>query len=205
MTTHGRTGLNRVIFGSVTEAVLGRSPVPVWLVRALAAPSVETAAQVRWVVPLDGSVFAEEILPHAKALAQACGATLVLMHVVVSLPLMEFALGQPVYVEGARILNVSEAEMYLGDQADRLRREGVMVETVIREGNPAEEILAESRVADTSLVLMATHGRTGLGRLRFGSVALDVLRRGSLPLVIVRPAALAPVMETEPSVARVSL
>ncbi|MFN8481818.1 MAG: universal stress protein [Anaerolineae bacterium] len=193
MTTRGRSGPGRWLFGSVAEAVLAHSPVPIWLARTDGggATAIFDQATPRILVPLDGSRLSEAALPHAKTLAQVLGATLTLVHVVIPSTLttdLELSQGEP-GVSGP-IYGEFEAQMYLDDWVERLRIEGVRAGTAVRNGSPAREILAASEDADAGLVVMATHGRTGMQRVIVGSVAMDVLRHGALPVVVIRPAML---------------
>lgn len=194
MATHGRSGLGRWVYGSVAAGVLARSPVPVLLVRAwqpsLAAPPI--AKQPRLLVPLDGSEFAEEALPVAVRLAERLGGSLVLVQAV-PVP-MPVAVPGGVVVPEAFDLDSAQAEAhaYLRRVADRLAREhpGLESQVEVRVGLAADAIVAASRDHHAALVVMATHGRTGVGALLLGSVADAVLRQGSVPLLLVRPAAM---------------
>lgn len=187
MTTHGRSGLGRWLYGSVAESVLMRSPIPVLLVRATAdlTPAVAWAPQ-RILVPLDGSFFAEAALPPAVELARALKAPLVLLRVVPgNAPRRlewaardEFAPEPPASRGG-------HATSYLAAQAKALRQGGLTVDTVQRVGSPADAILEEAD--STSLMVMSTHGRSGLQRLLAGSTALTVLRQSVSPILLIRP------------------
>lgn len=187
MSTHGRSGPGRWVFGSVAETVLTYSPVPVIIVPAQGALPTGTG-HPRLVMPLDGSAFAERALPHAAALAHALNACLILVRVV--LPpsrLSPERLTQPDLEARVASLEEREAHTYLADLAARLRAEGLTVETRVRSDNPARAIIQESNVEDASLVIMTTHGRTGLSQVRFGSVALDILHHGQRPVCLIRP------------------
>jgi nucleotide-binding universal stress UspA family protein len=105
----------------------------------------------------------------------------------VNVPVRPFAVegaGQPVFEdsESARI----DAEEYLTPLAVDLRRRGVRVKTEVRRGEAAEEILKSAREAKADVIAMTTHGRTGLGRMLFGSVAETVLRESELPVLLMR-------------------
>lgn len=193
MTTRGRSGPGRWLFGSVAEAVLARSPAPIWLARTdgESATAIFDESAPRILVPLDGSRMSEAAVPHAKTLAGILNATLTLVHVVIPSSLttdLELSQGEP-GVSGP-IYGAFEAQMYLDDWVERLRIEGLHAVTVVSEGSPAREILAASEACGAGLVVMATHGRTGMKRVIMGSVAMDVLRHGGLPVVVVRPAIL---------------
>lgn len=200
MTTHGRSGLGRWIFGSVAEAVMAHSPVPVWLVRANLPHALDTLAleRPRLIVPLDGSTFSEAILEPARELAHTLDATLVLLRVVMpTLPTADLAMPPLAPSDTVTAEEEDEAFAYLSEVAARYMEDGLRVQTTVRVGTPAEAILEESQVPGTGLVLMATHGRTGMARVLLGSVAMEVLRRGALPMLLARPvgARLAPTKE----------
>jgi nucleotide-binding universal stress UspA family protein len=139
----------------------------------------------RALVPLDGSVVAEGIIPFLLEIAGPLDMEVVLLRVLAPIP--------PSVVEGSRYVEVedlerrrAEAEEYLSSIAAELRAKGVRVTMMIRRGEPPEEILAGAREAGTDLIAMTTHGRSGLGRLLFGSVAEAVLRRSDIPVFLIR-------------------
>jgi nucleotide-binding universal stress UspA family protein len=194
MATHDRSGADRWLRGSVAEAVVSHAPVPVLVVRAEADQHVERFELPHPVllVPLDGSDLAEAALPAASSLAAALGATMVLVSVVPS-P------GQLVYAEGAGV-PVGEyesdrlrrdAEYYLAATAGRLGNE-LVTSTLVRLGDPATEIAQLANELRAAAVVMATHGRTGLSRVLFGSITGRVVHTGQTPVVLVRPANLRP-------------
>jgi nucleotide-binding universal stress UspA family protein len=93
----------------------------------------------------------------------------------------------------AQVAVVQDAESYLSDVAARLERQGVKnVKTSVWYGHPAYAIVEAARLGKTDLIVMSTHGRSGLGRLVLGSVAESVLRGTRIPLFLVRDRA-APV------------
>ncbi|GIX48525.1 MAG: universal stress protein [Candidatus Tectimicrobiota bacterium] len=133
-------------------------------------------------VPLDGSEVAEVALPHAVALARTFGAELVLLRVAHA----PFSPGRdPLEAERAA---VEESEQYLAEAAQRLAAQGVPVRTVVRYGKAAEEILDHAATEGISLIVMATHGRSGVGRWLLGSTAEKVVRATSQPVLLVRAA-----------------
>ena len=192
MTTHGRSGFNRWRYGSVAEGVLRHSPVPIWLVRAWGPVLAPVLEQVhpRVLAPLDGSPMSEVALSHAAALADVLNGTLVLLHVLTPVRLPPDPLAAEVLLDALAIQDESAARQYLEGLAAHVAAEGVRVELAVRSGDAVEAILAESWASDIGLVVMATHGWTGLERLLFGSVATEILHRGACPLVVIRPSAL---------------
>jgi nucleotide-binding universal stress UspA family protein len=146
-------------------------------------------------VPLDGSPLAEVALAEATGLARDSGARLVLLRAVEASPLLGSHLG------AAEIRLVREAEEYLAATAACATSMGAKnVSTSVWYG-PAPSAIAEAaRVNEASLIVMTTHGRSGLGRLILGSVAEAVLRSTTAPILLLRDAR-APV---EPTPAKVS-
>jgi nucleotide-binding universal stress UspA family protein len=137
------------------------------------------------VVPLDGSPAAEAILPFILEIARPLGIAVTLVRVLEVTP--------PMAVEGTRYFHAEdlearrrEAEEYLAPLAAELRARGVHVDTVVRHGPPSDEILAVALEVGADLIGMTTHGRSGLGRLLFGSVAESVLRHAEVPVFIMR-------------------
>jgi nucleotide-binding universal stress UspA family protein len=134
-------------------------------------------------LPLDGSPLAERALPYATLVARASGAVLVLVRAA------QAAHGGA--GDGDKRAQqaeaVREAEDYLAAVVGALaRQEGQLpVETVVRYGPAAEAILQETRLREAGLVVMATHGRSGLGRWLYGSVADTVLRHATVPILLV--------------------
>lgn len=191
MTTHGRSGLGRWLYGSVTWDVLAATLVPVVVVRALGAPE---QLPLRWrgrpvLVGLDGSAAAEHVVPHAAGLAGALGGALILLSVVTvaPAPTPELAGILPSH-NGARAADESaHAQARMDALAGDLARRGLRVDTRLRRAtSPAEAILAEASRAGAGLVALGCHGRTGLSRLPFGSVTHEVLHQAGVPLLLVR-------------------
>jgi nucleotide-binding universal stress UspA family protein len=136
-------------------------------------------------VPLDGSQLAATAIPYALTLARASDARITLLAVVAS-PSAHAGLPSDAAQEGDGRL-ITESTAYLESVAVALRAYGLTVTTVVRHGNPANEILAASEDEGCSLIVMSTHGRTGLQRIRIGSVAQHVLRHAIIPTLVVRP------------------
>ncbi len=125
-------------------------------------------------VPLDGSPHAAAALPYAVALARIADARICLLAVV-----------EPAPVQESDERRVAASTAYLESVALPLRARGLAVTMLSRYGNPAAMILAETEARSCSLVVMGTHGRTGLARLRMGSVARHVLRHATVPTLVV--------------------
>lgn len=139
----------------------------------------------RAIVPLDGSPVAEAIIPFLLEIAGPLDLEVVLLRVVQPQP--------PQVIEGSRHVVVEDvearridAEEYLAPLAAELRGKGIRVQSQVRRGEPSLEIVAAARDSAADLIAMTTHGRSGLGRLVFGSVAEAVLRQAHLPVFLMR-------------------
>jgi nucleotide-binding universal stress UspA family protein len=133
-------------------------------------------------VPLDGSDMAEAALAPALEMAQAGSPRLILMRAAVARTLPGT---DPI---DAQILAVREAEEYLTGVKDKLDKAGVSrVETHVWYGPAAPAIVEAAQAQKVDVIVMSTHGRSGLGRLIFGSVAESVLRGTHVPIFLVRP------------------
>ena len=164
MSTHGRTGLSRVVRGSVAERVLRGSKAPLLVATPEALDQPRPFATI--LVPLDGSHLAEQILRPVEVLANVFGSEVVLL-----------------WVRPDR--GAETAEAVLEGQRQRLAQAGLSVGVRTFTGDAAEGILTHA--ADADLVAMASHGRSGLSRLWFGSVTEQVVRSCPRPLLVTRP------------------
>jgi nucleotide-binding universal stress UspA family protein len=133
-------------------------------------------------VPLDGSTLAERALAKALELVNGSSATTVVL-----LRAAEATTLPGADPTEAQIAAVQEAETYLEAVAQRLAAQGVQnVQTSVWYGPPAPAIIEAARVRAIDLIVMSTHGRSGLGRLILGSVAESVLRGTHTPILLLR-------------------
>jgi nucleotide-binding universal stress UspA family protein len=138
-------------------------------------------------VPLDGSAFAETALPHASALAAKFDCKITLVKVFETPHVYQSAVEQGVLMD-IHEAAVKDASDYLEAQKVKLAAAGLSVEVdFIEGGNVAAMILEAIEESGADLVVMSTHGRSGLDRWRFGSVAERVARHASVPVVLIRP------------------
>lgn len=172
MATHSRGPVGELVLGSVSEAVLRRSPVPVLFVGPHAvAPA---AGFTRLLVGLDGSDLAEHALDVARATAGRLGASVFLVEVLTG-PLPQ---GIDVY-ETSYLARTAHG---LGDVAGY---------DVLHGRDAARAIVDWVQEREGTVVVLGTHGRTGLRRLAAGSVALEVVRRAPCPVLLLPSAAAA--------------
>ena len=136
-------------------------------------------------VPLDGSELAECALPEVMKLARGGIVGEVILLNVVDIPSLWVAEGLDVMKLKNALLVKSQD--YLSDVQSRLSREGLNVMDVVMEGKTAQTIVDYSRENAVDLLVLATHGYTGMKQLMFGSVALRVLHDAHVPVLLIRP------------------
>ena len=154
----------------------------------------------RILVPLDGSELAEGALPYAVDLATQLSATLYLVRVVsTSRHMAASSLAGATggmdgmsavdiqAIQDAVALQTQEADRYLGEQAQSLRGQGLMVEAEACQGSAAEEIIQYARDNKIDMIAISSRGRSGLGRLVFGSVCDKVMREAGIPVLVIKP------------------
>jgi len=155
------------------------------------------ALQLRKILlPTDFSGCANYALPYAAAIARATGATIICLHVVE--PIVP-AVGYSGLAEPLPIADISEqledsAERELPQLAECDDFNGLEVEEEIVHGDPAAEIVRVAGEREVDLIVVSSHGRTGLGRIIFGSTAEAVVRHAICPVLVVKP----PPPEEEP-------
>lgn len=142
-------------------------------------------------VPLDTSERAEMIVPYVQALATHIGSEIVLLSVVdPSVALKGVMVGGMPYAvtfDQTQLLNAIErADKYLQDLAETFAPLGITVRDRVELGSIAETILAVAEEEDVSFIAIASHGRSGVGTVIFGSVALRVLHQSDIPLLLLR-------------------
>ena len=154
----------------------------------------------RIVVALDGSAVAEEALPHAMSLAEKHGAMLTL--VTAAHPISELsgvtpslatqaAISQDVVARTESAREQSTDRQYLDGVRRRIAEKGIDVETRVREGKPAEQILKLASELHADLIVLTAYGGGGAHtrgqRAVFGGVADEVLRESRVPVLLIRP------------------
>lgn len=180
MSTQGRIGMLRWLFGTTIEKALSSLPVPLLLVRPM---------YQKVIVPLDGSRWSETAIPRAAEIARVHDAELILLHVYQSKSgdyAGQWALAGQQEIAEQTFDQVNEA---LIGMRNRLRIEGVRArEVILRGGNPAQTIcdFVESEEG-ISMIVMSTHGRTGIARWLMGSVAQSVIKNARCPVTLVHP------------------
>ena len=142
-------------------------------------------------IPLDGSDLAECSLEHAKAIAQGCNVADVIVFRVIE-PLSTQTLSALAEAGGdsvgkARERNQQDAKDYVLKVKNNLKTQGIASQAVTVEGRAADEILSYTGKNNVDLIVMSTHGRSGLSHFFFGSVAEKVSRHSRVPVLLLAP------------------
>ncbi|MBI2871886.1 MAG: universal stress protein [Chloroflexi bacterium] len=190
MTTHGRSGMTRWLLGSVTDKVLHATTSPLLVIRCVAEEAGTADVKLKAaIVALDGSALAEQALPHVVALSKAMALErVVLARAAPSAGDYYQYSDYSVWPRADFSQQVdAEAASYLSRVGQGLRQQGVAsVEERLLHGSPGAAIVDLARETQGSLVVMTTHGRSGLGRWLLGSVADRVVRHAGVPVLVVR-------------------
>lgn len=185
MATHGRGSIGRWLVGSVAHKVMRLTSLPVLAIRG---PSPERPTLRRIMVPLDGSALAREALPMALDLAHRSGATLLLVTVLAPQVGLDPSLKPPPggsALEALREQLFHELDTLVADCSD------VQITTVIGEGLAGDSICHEAERHAADLIVMTSHGHSGLRHLTMGSVTDKVLHGTQVPVLVVHNGKLA--------------
>jgi nucleotide-binding universal stress UspA family protein len=201
MATHTRTEVARWLHGSVADALLRQGPAPVLIVRGGDGGGTAThdlGPQPAVVVPLDGSARAERALDLAGGLANLTGGHLLLVRAVhPTEPGFEAGWTPTPPLDPGPMIDVefAEATAYLEQLAQPLRSAGHTVDVRVEVGAPVDVVLAIEISLGSGLVVLSTHGRTGLAHAVVGSVAEGLVHHGTWPALVIPPSWRAPAGE----------
>jgi nucleotide-binding universal stress UspA family protein len=200
LTSHGRGSVGRLWLGSVADDVIRHLTTPILVVKPQATPADLAADMVckHFLVPLDGSDLAEQILKPAVELGSLMSAEYTLLRVIKPVMPMNYptdgaSLGEMAQamldkIDALHAQLKSEAESYLARIAARLREASLTVHThVLLEQQTAQAIQLATEIDSCDLVALATHGRRALARLFLGSVADKIVRGATAPVLVQRP------------------
>ncbi|MCX6004426.1 MAG: universal stress protein [Chloroflexi bacterium] len=196
MATHGRSGASRWLYGSIAEKVLDATRVPVWLVKAGACDKATYAngKKLNVLVPLDGSELAESVLKHLKELNRQLvkNKTDVILIRVCEVFAPPISYPPPMSMSWEEYLDYETrrckqiCQDYLDKIQGSLHRYGLKIRSEVPEGNPAEVLIDYANKNPVDLIIMSTHGRTGINKWAFGSIAEKVLRGARCPILLIR-------------------
>ena len=189
MSSHGRTGSRRWVYGSVAEKVMHHAPCATAIIRAHVEVSMFENRKI--LVPLDGSELAERALRPALALARAVNSNVYLLRVVAAgEPMAESMRPTGEQVEAALTATDLEekgvAEAYLQSVFSRFENTRLFFDVQTTSGDVADTIVTYADDNHVDLIVISSHGRSGLGRWLHGSVAEKVLRGATCATLIVR-------------------
>jgi nucleotide-binding universal stress UspA family protein len=188
LSTHGRTGLKHFFLGSTAERVAHRAPCPVLTIREeplrIKFPGDSPCGFKRILVPIDFSQASHKALAYAAAFAEECGAEITLLHVVELPAYPEFGYVHVPMKEAEQKKTALEtlqlAPIKLGEKARFVKS------TLARVGNPSQEIIEEAMKQNSDLIVISTHGYSGLRHLLLGSTTEKVVRHAACPVLVVR-------------------
>ncbi len=183
MSTHGYSGVQRLLLGSVAAKVVQATATPVLLVPADAKnPQGNLVEFKRLIVPLDGSELAETILPNVITLCKSLGMELILVR-----SYNPHFPGSSIRKREISQIVHDSAEAYIKEKAAQLRKEGVeKVSYKVLQGLPAQEIVDFAIETPNSVTALCTHGRHGISRWMLGSVTNGVIQCSEEPVLVIR-------------------
>lgn len=182
MGTHGRGGMAHLLLGSVAERVVRTAPCPVLTIRERPADAVRLV-----LVPTDFSAMSDEALEHAVLVASRFGAGVQLLHVLED-PMVTEGLAAEAYIAEAPTLRsalLRDARAKLARRSDSTDP-AVRIESEVLFGHGATTIAEYASQRGVDLIVMGTHGRTGVAHLLLGSVAERLVRTAPCPVLTVR-------------------
>jgi nucleotide-binding universal stress UspA family protein len=200
MSTHGRGGIARWVLGSVTDKVLHTIPNPMLIVRATVTGPASPQSSVRTVlVPLDGSPLAELSLAHAASVAAALTASISLLRITPTGDYYRYQLTastpemsvipdfDPVSADELVDADADDVSAYLADVENRLAIDHAHgVATAHQTHQNVAQAIIDKASEQPSLIVMTTHGRSGVGRVVLGSVTDRVVRHSNSPVLVIR-------------------
>jgi len=188
MSSHSRGGVKRITLGSVTDYLIRHTNIPVLVVKppvsVIGASPEQTFGRI--VVPLDGSVLAEQILPEVAAFASRLNSTVSLLQVLTPLTYSQKQIMQPGLPWWDT--DIATADGYLTRAASYLTEGGLTVsKDVVLSDDIATAILDYSARTKADLIAIATSGSGGMSRFVFGTVADEVTRKSPTSLLVFQP------------------
>lgn len=188
MSTHAHAGLTRLRRNRIAEKCANSLEVPILLVRGDETAAPEQAPELGHIlIPLDGSEFAETMIPFATSLGRRFDASFTLLRVIPP-PVITSLIGSDAHGHYRMKEAHSVAQRYLDRVAERMRKDGLRVETqVVGTAQPAAAIAEFAAANEIDLIAMEAHPRGSLARMLGQSVADGVLRGSTVPVLIHHP------------------
>jgi nucleotide-binding universal stress UspA family protein len=182
MGRRGRTGLKRLVIGNVTARVIGHSPCNV-----LVVPKDATLDFKSIVVATDGSKYSTDAVAEAITIAKRDGSALTVIAAVPSELLtptdIDFTMNQQRLIAEQEM---NEAEKNAKEAKESAQKEGVDVKAFVLSGRPYDAIIQTAQEMKADLIVLGSHGRTGIEKFLMGSVAERVILLSSCPILVVK-------------------
>lgn len=190
MCSHGRGKALHLFLGSIAQKVIGLDSRPVLIAHPDERGEAPEFCCRSILAPLDGDPGHAQALPISSELAQACGANMLLAMVIpnlTNLPGDMAATGRMLPGTTSRMLEMAsqEAEEYLASLLESLREQGVAASAQVLRGDPAKLIMDAAIKARVDLIVLATHGKTGMKAFWSGSVAHKICGYRGIPLLLI--------------------
>ena len=190
MCSHGRGAALHLFLGSIAQSVIARGSRPVLITHPDPEGKPPSFFCRHILVPLDDNPEHAKALPVCKELARACGATL---HPTIVIPDLGTLSGQEAVASRmlpgttSRLLELTtqDAERYFRDLEEGLRREGFQASAHVLRGDPASVIVEAAEQAKIDLIVLGTHGKTGMDAFWAGSVAHRICSQSRVPLLLI--------------------
>jgi len=191
LSTHGHTGWDHMMLGSVAEKIVRTSKIPVFTVHGLLPKESTQAPSTKTIMmPTDFSDHALAALPYAMELTKAFNAKLELVSVIHDKLHISSTSNSADSAWASWMLREHEsATSKLKSQADEIRnRFNIEVTHAVLHGHPTSLLVQHAGTIKADCIVISTHGRSGLSNLLIGSVAIGVVRQSSCPVLSIRPA-----------------
>jgi len=185
--THGRSGFERFMLGSVTEKVVRKAPCPVLTVPRRAEGAPERALFGRILCGVDFSDASQRAVDHALSLAQEAKARVTLLHVVEWLPSESFAKYPQFDADHYRRTLMTDARAKLEELVPEEARNWCEADTKLVIGKPYQEILRVAAEERSDLIVLGVHGHGPVDRMLFGSTTQAIVRQAACPVLTIRP------------------
>jgi nucleotide-binding universal stress UspA family protein len=191
MCAHGHGGPRRFLFGSNAQQIIALGRTPVLLIPPRSSGTTSDFNCRRILVPLDGNPDHEQGLPVAVDLAQICGAAIHLVEVVPNRETLKdekAATGKLLPLTTTVLLEMEQqgASDYLQGQIQQLQSAGISVSAEVSRGDPVAAVVEAAKRIKADLIMLGTHGKTGLDAFWSGSITPRVLEQSAEPLLLVR-------------------
>ena len=197
ITSQGQSGLKKVIYGSVSAALLNRATCPLLITSADTKVSLKTNNRV--LVPIDGSKESEQILPHVQHISQLYNAKIILVRVIPSpnhkaaFVNLDKEIKEEIVPEHLlsqlgkhqELDRIKKAKNYLLNWRNQFREHDYEVEVNLLYGRPIDSIMAVAQESEADLIAMTSSAKAGLEQFFYGSVASGLLSRLARPMLII--------------------